>query len=225
MVVAERHEAGCFELYEERIGQWRSLPLAWSNETTAKGFLNHPELTMAVLAQRWVFDQRSVFDRMTGAAALDPVTYEEVKKDDKATGEAVVVVVIVAICSAIGAFWHGALAIAAAPISAILTWLVWTAITYVIGDKLLGSRATWPELLRTIGFAQSPGVFMILGVIPILGGLLRLIVAIWMLVAGIVAIRTALSFSTGKAVLTALLCWGVLMGLAYITRGGDWFRM
>ena len=180
---------------------------------------------MAVLAQRWVFDQRSVFDRMTGAAALDPVTYEEVERDPKATGEAVVVVVIVAICSTIGAFWHGALAIAAAPLSAIVTWLVWTAITYVIGDKLLGSKATWGELLRTIGFAQSPGVFMILGIIPILGGLLRLIVAIWMLIAGVIAIRTSLRFSTGKAVLTALLCWATLMGLAYITRGGNWFRV
>jgi len=180
---------------------------------------------MAVLAQRWIFDQRSVWERMTGAAALDPVTFEEIERDPKATGEAVAVVVIVAICSAIGSFWHGALAIAAAPISAIVTWLVWTAITYVIGDKLLGSTATWGELLRTIGFAQSPGVFMILGIIPILGGLMRTIVAIWMVVAGVIAIRTALRFSTTKAVITALLCWGTLMGLAYITRGGGWFQV
>ena len=180
---------------------------------------------MAVLAQRWVFDQRSVWERMTGAAALDTVTYEEIERDPKATGEAIVVVVIVAVCAAVGSFWHGPLAIAVAPISAIVTWLVWTAITYAIGDKLLGSKATWGALLRTIGFAQAPGVFMILGIVPIIGGLMRLIVAIWMVVAGVIAIRTALRFSTFKAVLTALLCWATLMGLAYITRGGNWFRV
>lgn len=169
--------------------------------------------------------QRSVFDRMRGAAALDVATYEEVEHDDKATGQAAVVVVIVAVCSAIGAVWRGGPSIIAAPISAVVGWLLWAAVTYVIGDKLLGGTATWGELLRTIGFAQSPGVFMIFGIIPILGGIVRVIVAIWLLIAGVVAIRQALDFSTGKAVLTALLGWCALMALAFITGGGNWFRM
>ena len=171
------------------------------------------------------YAQRSIFDRMRGAATLDVPTYEEVEHDEKATGQAAVVVIIVAICSAIGAVWRGGPSIIAAPIGAVLGWLLWAAVTYVIGDKLLGGTATWAELLRTIGFAQAPGVFMVLGIVPIIGGLMRLIVAIWMVVAGVIAIRTALRFSTAKAVLTALLCWGVLMGITYVTRGGEWFQM
>jgi hypothetical protein len=89
----------------------------------------------------------------------------------------------------------------------------------------LGGTATWGELLRTIGFAQSPGVLMIFGIIPILGGLVRVVVAVWLLIAGIIAIRQALDCSTGKAVVTALLGWIAMVMLAFLTGGGGWFRM
>ena len=171
------------------------------------------------------YARRSIVDRMKGAAMLDVATYEEVEHDNDATGQAAVVVIIVAICTAIGAVWRGGPSIIAGPISAVLGWLLWSAVTYVIGDKLLGGTATWGELLRTIGFAQSPGVLMIFGIIPFLGGPIRAIVAIWLLIAGIVAIRQALDFSTGKAVVTALLGWIVLVMLAFLTGGGRWFRM
>ena len=171
------------------------------------------------------YARRSVADRMRGAAMLDIATYEEVEHDNDATGQAAVVVIIVAICAAIGAVWRGGPSIIAGPISAILGWLLWSAITYLIGGKLLGGTATWGELLRTIGFAQSPGVLMIFGIIPILGGLVRAVVAIWLLFSGIVAIRQALDFSTGKAILTALLGWIAMVALAFLTGGGGWFRM
>ena len=65
-----------------------------------------------------------------------------------------------------------------------------------------------------------------LGIVPGVGGLVRLGVAIWLLVAGIIAIRQALDFSTGKAVATALLGWlammllaASLLGLAGVTPG------
>lgn len=171
------------------------------------------------------YAHRSIVDRMKGAALLDVATYEEVEHDNDATGQAAVVVIIVAVCSALGAIWRGGPSIIAGPISAVLGWLLWSAITYVIGDKLLGGTATWGELLRTIGFAQSPGVLMIFGIIPILGGIVRVVVALWLLVAGIIAIRQALDFSTGKAVVTALLGWIAIVALAFLTGGGRWFRM
>ena len=171
------------------------------------------------------YARRSIVDRMKGAAMLDVATYEEVEHDHDATGQAAVVVIIVAICTALGAIWRGGPSIIAGPISAILGWLLWSAVTYLIGDKLLGGTATWGELLRTIGFAQAPGVLMIFGIIPILGGLVRAVVAIWLLFTGVVAIRQALDFSTGKAILTALLGWIVMVALAFLTGGGGWFKM
>jgi hypothetical protein len=144
---------------------------------------------------------------MKGAALLDVSVYEEVEADQTATTQAAIVVAIVAVAQAIGAAGEGGRGIIGGLLAAVVGWLLWAGITYLIGDKVLGGTATWGELLRTIGFAQSPGVFYLLAIIPILGGLVRIAVSIWVLVAGIVAIRQALDFSTGKAVLTAVLGW------------------
>ena len=151
--------------------------------------------------------RRGMVDRMIGAARLDVDTYEEVEWDYSATGQAAIVVTIVAIASAIGGAGAGGVGIIGGVLSAVVGWLLWAGIAYLIGDKLFGGTATWGELLRTIGFAQAPGVLLILAIIPVLGWIVQFVVGIWLLVAGIIAIRQALDFSTGKAILTAIVGW------------------
>jgi hypothetical protein len=51
----------------------------------------------------------------------------------------------------------------------------------------------------------------VLGFIPVLGGIIRFVVAIWVLITGIIAIRQALDVGTGKAILTAVLGWLVIV--------------
>lgn len=153
---------------------------------------------------------RSLAQRMIAAAKLEPALYEEVEADASATAQAALVVGITAVASAIGAAGGGAAEILGGLIAALVGWLVWSGVTYLIGDKLLGGTATWGELLRTIGFAQSPGVLYVLAIVPVLGAIVRLAVMVWILVAGIIAIRQALDFSTGRAVLTAVLGWAVM---------------
>ena len=148
---------------------------------------------------------RSMTDRMMGAARLDIDVYEEVEADGSATGQAAGVVAIVALCSAVGGIGGGAQGVFGGLIAALLGWALWAGITYLIGDKLLGGTATWGELLRTLGFAQAPGVLFLLGIIPLLGSLVVILVGIWILVTGVVAIRQALDFGTGRAIATALL--------------------
>ena len=145
--------------------------------------------------------------RMKSAALLDVRTYEEVESAPTATAQAAGVVAVVAVAQAIGASGAGGLGVLLGVTSAVAGWVLWAGVTYLVGDKLFGGTATWGELLRTIGFAQSPGVLYVLGIIPLLGGLVRFGVGIWILVAGIIAIRQALDFGTGKAILTALLGW------------------
>ena len=164
---------------------------------------------------------RSLTERMVDAARLDIDTYEEVEADETATTQAATVVAIVAVAQAIGSLGLGVGGMIGGLVAAILGWLLWSGITYLIGDKLLGGTATWGELLRTIGFAQSPGVLYVLGVVPIVGGLIRFAVAIWILFAGIIAIRQALDFGTGRAILTAVLGWLVIaIPLAILTGIG-----
>jgi hypothetical protein len=160
--------------------------------------------------------RHSLTDRMLAAAKLEVWAYEEVEADETATSQAAIVVVIVAVARAIGS-WEGGLgAIIGGAISAILGWLLWSAITYFIGTRLFHGTATWGELLRTIGFAQAPGVLLILAAIPLVGWLVRFAVFVWILIAGIVAIRQALDFDTGRAVATAVIGWLVMVAVSVV---------
>ena len=150
---------------------------------------------------------QSMIDRMKGAALLDVATYEEVEADTTATAQAGMVVLLAAIAQAIGGIGQGGVGIVGGAVAALVGWVLWSGITYLIGDKLLGGTATWGELLRTIGFAQAPQVLAVLAILPVLGGLVRAVVVVWVLIAGVIAIRQALDFSTGKAIATALLGW------------------
>ena len=153
----------------------------------------------------------SLKDRMVGAALLNIQIYEEVEADTTATAQAGMVVIIAAIAGAVGSYSLGPTAAISHLVMALLGWLIWAGVTYLIGVHVFGGTATWGELLRTLGFAHAPAVFYVLGIIPVIGSLFTFAAMVWMLVCGIIAIRQALDFSTGKAVLTALLGWLVLI--------------
>ena len=93
-----------------------------------------------------------------------------------------------------------------------------------LGGELLTSWGTssWVarqaggSFLRTLGFAQAPGVLYVAAALPLIGWLARAVVGVWILFAGIVAIREALDFSTGRAVLTALIGWFFLIILSLL---------
>ena len=162
---------------------------------------------------------RSLTQRMIGAAMLDVSVYEEVEHDLNATGQAAAVVAIVAVCAAIGASGAGIRGIIGAVINAFIMWVLWSFLTWFIGTKLFHGTATVSELLRTLGFAMAPGVLYLLGIIPILGGLIGIVVWIWTLVAGVIAIRQALDFDTTKAVLTAVISWIVVIVVSIVLAG------
>jgi hypothetical protein len=165
----------------------------------------------------------SITDRMKGAALLDVATYEEVEADTTATGQAAIVVTLGAIASAIGASRGGAGGIIGALIASLIGWVLWAGVTYFIGAKILGGTATWGELLRTLGFAQSPKVLAVLGIIPGMGWIVGTVLGIWTLITGVVAIRQALDFSTGKAIATAILGWlAMIIPFALLGLSSGW---
>ena len=147
---------------------------------------------------------RSIVDRMRGAATLDVATYEEVEHDQSATGQAAVVVVLAAIAAGIGALGRGGTGFVGMIIASLLGWVAWAGITYFVGTRLFGGTATWGELLRTVGFAQAPGILAVLAIIPLLGGIVRLVLFVWMLATSFIAVRQALDIDNGKTVMTVL---------------------
>jgi len=167
--------------------------------------------------------RRGLVARALGAALLNIDVYEEVEADRTATGQAAVVVAIVSVAMAIGGANEGSATIIGGLISGFLGWFIWAAVTNFVGTRLFGGTADWGELLRTLGFAGSPNVLWILAVLPGLATPLRYVLAIWTLLTGIVAIRQALDFGTGKALLTALVgvvaMFAVAVLVAYLIGG------
>lgn len=153
--------------------------------------------------------------RVIGAAKLDINTYEEVEADEGATLQAAAVVVLAALAQAVGAAGTGS-AIGAA-IGGLVGWAFWASLTYLIGAYVFKGTATWGELLRTLGFAQSPRFLLVLGFIPLIGWFIGVVVFIWVLVTGIVAIRQALDISTGKAIAVALIGWIIMAVISVFT--------
>jgi hypothetical protein len=162
---------------------------------------------------------RSIVDRMRGAALFDVATYEEVEADTSATGQAAVVVVLAAVAAAIGNAFRGGPGIFGGLVASLIGWLIWSGITYFVGTRVFKGTATWGELLRTLGFAQAPGVLMVVAIIPVLGQLARFGIWLWMLGTGIVAIRQALDVDTGKAVMTALVGWLAMVLVSWLLAG------
>lgn len=163
--------------------------------------------------------QRSIVERMFGAAMLSAPTYEEVEHDRGATGQAFVVVVLGAIAAAIGVglFRGGFLAMLfGGALSAVLGWLAWSSVTLLVGTRLFGGRADYGQMLRAIGFAHTPKIALVLCIVPGVGLIVGPLVMVWTLVAGVVAIRQALDLDVGKALLTALVGWLVMWTVGII---------
>lgn len=161
----------------------------------------------------------SFTERMIGAATLNVATYEEVEHDTTATGQAAGVVALVALAGAIGGFNEGGYGVIGGIAWSFIGWFIWSAVTLFIGTKVFNGTADMGEMLRTLGFAQSVGVLKVVAFVPLLGWIAGIVVGIWMLVCGVVAVRQALDFDTGKAIGTVILGWLVMVIVGFMVVG------
>lgn len=149
-------------------------------------------------------------ERMIGAARLDSATYEEVEADRAATPQALAVVVLAAVAGGIGV-GAGVRGLVLGTIFGLLGWAVWAWLIYFIGTRWLpeaDTRADAGEMLRTMGFATTPGILRVVGIVPVLGPLVTIVAAVWTLVAMVVAVRHALDYrSTGRAIGVCIIGW------------------
>lgn len=167
----------------------------------------------------------SFSSRVLGAAKLNIGIYEEVEADTTATGQAAAVVVLSSVAGGVGSLGIGG-GIIGGTIAALLSWVIWAALTYFIGTRLLPEAQTQADvgqMMRTLGFAQSPGLLRVLGGIPGLGSLLLAIVSVWMLVAMVIAVRQALDYSsTPRAIGVCLVAWvvGIIPAIVLLSLAG-----
>jgi hypothetical protein len=142
----------------------------------------------------------SLVQRMVGAAKLDVQMFEEVEADTSATRQALIVVIVVALATGLSAaIGQGLAVLIPVVLFGLISWAVWAFIIYLIGTKLLPTSDTecdWGQVARTTGFAQTPGLLKIFGVVPIVGVPIAILAEIWRLVATVIAIRQALDYSS-----------------------------
>jgi len=160
----------------------------------------------------------SLQGRMIRAARLDPTLYREVRNDAAALRQATLVVLLTSVATGIGFGEGDVTLIAKSTLFALLGWLLAAQLTWIVGTRILRERvpaagvaeagpagppdapATAAPLLRTIGFANAPGLIRLLAYLPELRMLVLVGTTAWMLVATVIAIREGLGFrSTTRA--------------------------
>jgi hypothetical protein len=150
--------------------------------------------------------------RVTGVLKLQPSAFEEIEASPSANAQALAVVVIASVAAGIGAgLTGGPMPLVRETLAALVGWIMWAGVTYLIGGRLMpepGTHTDMGELLRVIGFSYAPNAFAILTFIPVLGGLVQIVVAFWLLAATVIAVRQALDYrSTARAVAVVLIGW------------------
>ena len=164
----------------------------------------------------------TLIQRAVGAARLNVATFEEVEADRGATGQAMLVVVLSAVAAGIGAWGEPGNGFLKMAFISLVAWFVWAFLTWLVGTKILPgpeTSADMGQLLRTIGFAASPGILRVFAGLPGVGPVIGFIASVWMLIAMVVAVRQALDYrSTGRAVAVCIV--GFLVYLAVILALG-----
>lgn len=168
-----------------------------------------------------MFDR--IIQRMIRIIKFDVAVYNEIEADESATQEAWLIVIVTSFLAALGsaiaastmqAGFFGPLI--ASLVAGIVGWLLWAAVTWLIGTRLFQGQATYWELARTLGYASAPRVLGLLAFIGCLGSIAGIVGAVLALIAGFFAVREALDLTTEKAILTILIGWAIVFVLSFI---------
>ena len=171
-------------------------------------------------------DYAQIVNRCIRAARLDASVFNEVEHDPRLTSEAITVVAAVAVLGGIGSFLSGLFTrgiigafggLIVGVIMALVGYFIWSFICFFVGTRFMeGQAADVSEVMRPLGYAFAPQALALFNFIPCLGGLITLVGALWSLVAGIIAVREALDFDTGKAVVTVVIGWVIVFFLSLL---------
>jgi hypothetical protein len=149
--------------------------------------------------------------RMVRAMRLDDTVYTELDRDEYATGRARLIIASAVLAAGfgvinhgiLGAFWHVAFAAAA--------FAAYGGVLYGFGTSVAGglkTSQTFDRLVQALGLAASPGILLVLGIIPVFGALVVIGVYVWIFLTTSRAIAEPLELDNQSAVITS--AFGVL---------------
>lgn len=164
-----------------------------------------------------------MFERIMGIVTLKAPTYKAIAKDKSLTQEAMMIVIVVAVVnnlvsgivnsSIAGTSMVGGLL--QAVVGAIFGLIAWYASAWLlafVANKFFQGKTATDEMLRVTGYVY---VFNLVGVLSLLGliapallcltGLVGFAALILSLIGFVIGVREAAEFSTGNAVITAII--------------------
>ena len=165
----------------------------------------------------------TVTERVTGVLALRPSVFEEIEADHHANGQAFAVVVLASVAAGLGGgLGGGAIGMVRETVGAVVGWVMWAGVTYVLGARLMperGTRTDMGELLRVIGYSYAPSFFALFAGVPFVGYGIRVAVDFWLLATTVLAVRQALDYkSTLRAFAVVLIGWLFFVAISWALR-------
>jgi len=157
--------------------------------------------------------------RVIRALLLDINLYEEVENDKSSIWQSMIVVFLASLAAGVYTYNLGGVkGLIVGTVLAFAGWIVMSFFIYLVGTKLFPGTETKSdigEILRVLGFAGAPGIFLLVALLPIIRNFVWIVILViwtWRLVAMIIAVRQALDFrSTWSAI------WVCVIGLiAYL---------
>jgi hypothetical protein len=167
---------------------------------------------------------RVVLRRAGRVLRFDRTVYADVARDRTGLRQAVAVVAIVAAAAALGAAlatdWSPG-ALLGAAVAALLHWLIWTGVTYLVATTLVRGRATRPgfrRVLRVVGYAETPQVVALGGFLPVAGPVVVVLARLLALVAGHQALEEALGLDRRRTAATTAACFALGLALSTLVK-------
>ena len=146
----------------------------------------------------------SAIERLIAALRLDLHVYQQVSTERTATPQACLIVFLCGVCNGFGLSPRlGEAAMLAGVASAVVGWFLWALVILLVA-RLLGHHRGGRSLLRTLGFANAPGVLLALGGVPFVGAVVRVVVVIWLMATTALAAQAVYDVSRRRAVVIAL---------------------
>jgi len=166
----------------------------------------------------------TLLPRLKGAILLKPSVYEEVERSISAMPQAIVIVILVSIANS---FYQGFTdeniiqGFLVGIISALIVWTLIALIFFLIGNTFT-DRASWGEVIRVTGYAQTPGLLFPIAMIPVailpevasaekIGVSLYVAIWLWQWAALLVALRLAFEFRSFLRVIPMILVFTIVV--------------
>jgi Yip1 domain len=160
-----------------------------------------------------------MINRLIGVITLKAATYREIADDKTATPQAAAIVVVVALIvgiltgllfTALGAGGGLIGAVIRGLVTALIGWAIGSWVFAFVSKTFFQGKTDTGEMMRVFGYTN---IFQLLGIIPVLGTIVGLILSV---IGAIIGIREASEFDTTKAILTGAVGFVILLIVAFV---------